>query len=72
MRDFRQIIVVLKERLLAGSAKERIYDKDVAKLLNISQSRFATIKKRNTTPFVELLDYCHKENICCSEIFFEQ
>jgi len=72
MRDFRQIIVVLKGRLLAGSAKERIYDKDVAKLLNISQSRFATIKKRNTTPFIELLHYCHKENICCSEIFFEQ
>jgi len=71
MRDFRQIIVVLKERLLATSAKERIYDKDVAALLNISQSRFATIKKRNTIPFVELLHYCQKENICCSEIFFE-
>ena len=71
MRDFRQIIVVLKERLLATSVKERIYDKDVAALLNISQSRFATIKKRNTTPFVELLQYCQKENICCSEIFFD-
>ena len=71
MRDFRQIIVVLKERMEAKDKKERIYDKDVAALLNISQSKFATIKKRNATPYVALLEYCYQENICCSEIFFD-
>jgi hypothetical protein len=71
MRDFRQIIDILKERMSLISTKERIYDKDVAEVLNISQSKFATIKKRNAMPYVELLLYCKRENICCSEIFFD-
>ncbi len=70
MRDFQSIIYVLKEQVSDGSS-EKIYDKDIAKLLNISQSKFATIKKRNSTPFVAILEYCHKEGLCCSEIFFD-
>ena len=70
MRDFRSIINVLKERIADGSQK-RVYDKDVADLLQISQSKFATIKKRNSTPFVEILEYCQREGLCCSEIFFD-
>jgi len=71
MRDFRQIIDVLKEKLSHENAQERIYDKDVAKVLNISQSKFATIKKRNSTPYVELLYYCKEKELCCSELFFD-
>jgi len=71
MRDFRQIIDVLKDKLSHENAQERIYDKDVAKVLNISQSKFATIKKRNSTPYVELLCYCKEKELCCSEIFFD-
>lgn len=72
MRDFRQIIEVLKASMSESNAVDtRIYDKDVAKLLNIPQSKFATIKKRNSTPYVELLHYCKKEGICCSELFFD-
>jgi len=70
MRDFRTIIKVLKEHIADG-AKVKVYDKDVANLLHISQSKFATIKKRNSTPYVEILEYCHQEGICCSEIFFD-
>ncbi|WP_457743243.1 hypothetical protein [Sulfurimonas sp.] len=71
MRDFRQIIEILKEYIAYQKRAGRIYDKDVAKLLNISQSKFATIKKRNSTPYVELLEYCNRENICCKKIFFD-
>jgi hypothetical protein len=72
MRDFRKIIEVLKASMSeSNAAKTRIYDKDVAKLLNIPQSKFATIKKRNSTPYVELLEYCKRKNICCSELFFD-
>ena len=70
MRDFRTIIEVLKE-YLANGTKEKVYDKDVAQLLHISQSKFATIKKRNSTPFVEILEFCRREELCCSEIFFD-
>jgi len=70
MRDFRIIIEILKEQLSDGRRK-KVYDKDVASLLHISPSRFATIKKRNSMPFVAILEYCQREDICCNEIFFE-
>ena len=47
MRDFRTIITVLKE-YLANGRSVKIYDKDVAEALSISQAQFATIK--NATP----------------------
>jgi len=70
MRDFRTIIEVLKQHIADGTTA-KVYDKDVAKLLHITQSNFATIKKRNSTPFVEILEYCHKKGLCCDDIFFD-
>lgn len=70
MRDFRTIIEILKKQLADGRQK-KVYDKDIACLLHISPSKFATIKKRNSMPFVAILEYCQRENICCNEIFFE-
>ncbi len=71
MRDFREIITILKLHLEKERPNKRIYDKDVAKMLGIEQSKFATIKKRNSTPYVALLCYCKREGICCNEIFFD-
>jgi hypothetical protein len=70
MRDFRTIITVLKE-YLANGRSVKIYDKDVAEALSISQAQFATIKKRNSTPYVQLLEFCKREGISCCELFFE-
>jgi hypothetical protein len=70
MRDFRTIIEILKQHI-ANDTKTKVYDKDVASLLHITQSNFATIKKRNSTPFVEILEYCHQEKLCCNDIFFD-
>lgn len=70
MRDFQTIIAVLKE-YIAQNKEIKIYDKDVAKLLHISQSNFATMKKRNSTPFAEILEFCKREEICSDEIFFD-
>jgi len=70
MRDFRTIITVLKE-YLANGRSVKIYDKDVAEALSISQAQFATIKKRNSTPYVQLLEFCKKEGISCCKLFFE-
>jgi len=49
----------------------KVLDKDVAKALGISQANFATIKRRNSTPYENILIFCKKEELCCSEIFFE-
>jgi len=68
MRDFHKIIVVLKEYVVS---EKRVYDKDIAILLKISQSQFATLKCRNSTPYSHILEFCYKENICSNEIFFD-
>lgn len=70
MRDFHGVIEVLKN-YLAGIQTTKILDKDVAKALNISQSNFATIKRRNSIPYENILKFCHKEKLCCNDIFFE-
>ena len=70
MRDFHSIINALKLYLSKESTK-KILDKDIAVLLDISQSRFATIKKRNSIPYENLLLFCKKRNIGCDEIFFD-
>lgn len=70
MRDFRSIIEVLKE-YLSQQKRGKIRDKDIAEALGISQSNFATIKKRNSIPFENILDFCKREKLSCCEVFFE-
>jgi len=68
MRDFSKIIVYLKAYI---AKDKKVYDKDIAEILQLSQSNFATLKRRNSTPFVNILEFCKDEGVCCSEVFFE-
>jgi len=70
MRDFRTIIEKLKVHLADGKSA-KILDKDVATLLEMNQARFATIKKRNVTPYEDILLYCEKKNLNANTIFFD-
>jgi len=70
MKDFRAIIVELKQFLANGSVK-KVRDKDVAILLGMTQARFATIKKRNVTPFEDILLLCEREKLSANKIFFD-
>lgn len=70
MRDFHAIIKEIK-LYLAKSKTVKIYDKDVANALGITQVNFATIKRRNSTPYENILRFCYKEKLCCSELFFD-
>ena len=70
MRDFHAILKELK-LYLAKDTNRKIYDKDVAKALGITQVNFATIKKRNSTPYENVIMFCKREGVCCSEIFFD-
>ena len=70
MRDFLTVIHILKVHL-AKSKQSKVLDKDVALLLNMSQARFATLKKRNTIPYESILFFCKEQELCCSEIFFD-
>ena len=71
MRDFKSIVDELK-LYLANNKNTKVYDKDVANALGITQMNFATIKRRNSIPYENIILFCHRENICCSEIFFQE
>ena len=70
MRDFLSIIDVLKV-YVSKNKVTKVLDKDVAKLLNMSQSRFATLKKRNTIPYENVLLFCKEKEQCCLEVMFD-
>ena len=69
MRDFQEILKVLKI-YLAKNTTMKVYDKDVAIALGISQMNFATLKRRNSIPYENIINFCKKEGLCGSEIFF--
>jgi len=70
MRDFHGVIEALKF-YLARDKKTKILDKDVASALKMTQANFATIKRRNSTPYKNILEFCRDNNLCCGEIFFK-
>ena len=70
MRDFKAVIQELKI-YLANGVDAKVLDKDVARVLGISQARFATIKKRNAMPYEALLLYIKRENLSCLKLFFK-
>jgi len=70
MRDFKELIYKLKN-YLQKEKSSKVLDKEVAEALGISQSRFATIKRRNSTPYESILKFCQQEKLCCRELFFD-
>lgn len=49
-----------------------IFDKDVAKALEINQFNFATMKARSTIPLQEITTFCVKRKISINWILFGQ
>ena len=69
MKDFHGVILELKQ-YLSLDAHKKVLDKDIADALQISQANFATMKRRNSTPYKNILEFCHREKLCCRKIFF--
>jgi hypothetical protein len=70
MRSFKEIIIELKSFLAAGKTI-KILDKDIATLLKINQARFATLKKRDVTPYEELIIFCKSYKFSSDRLFFK-
>ncbi|MDQ7045002.1 MAG: hypothetical protein Q9M32_03700 [Sulfurimonas sp.] len=70
MRDFQDILKALKVHL-ANNKHVKVYDKDVASSLGITQMNFATLKRRNSIPYENIINFCKKEGLCCSDVFFD-
>ena len=72
MKVFSEIVETIKDIVSSEFPDKKVFDKDVAELLGISQMNFATMKKRNKIPFTELLDFCAKRSIAINWLLYNQ
>lgn len=64
--------IISQELTSKGDVSKKVFDKDVATALNIPQSTFATMKKRNSIPYQEILEFCAMKKISLNWLFFDQ
>jgi hypothetical protein len=72
MKNFTDIVEEIKDIVSADFPGKKVFDKDIAELLGISQMNFATMKKRDKIPFHELLDFCAKRSIAINWLLYGQ
>lgn len=67
-----EVIEKMKDIISEDNIGKKIFDKDIAKVLDIPQSTFATMKKRNSIPYKEILEFCASKKISANWLFFDQ
>jgi len=72
MKNFMEIVEEIKSVVSSEFSGKKIFDKDVADVLGISQMNFATLKKRNKIPYMELLDFCATKSISINWMLYGQ
>ena len=72
MKSFADIVEEIKDIVSEEFPGKKVFDKDIAELLGISQMNFATMKKRDKIPFYELLDFCAKRSIAINWLLYGQ
>lgn len=72
MKSFAEIVEEIKNIVSSDYNGKKIFDKDVADILGISQMNFATMKKRDKIPFSELLDFCASRSISINWMLYGQ
>lgn len=72
MNSFNSIVEEIKSIVSTTFNGKKVFDKDVADALGISQMNFATMKKRDKIPYVELLDFCARKSISINWMLYGQ
>ncbi len=72
MYDLKNVIKKIKDIIALEKKDKKVFDKDVANALAIPQTTFATMKKRNSIPFKEILEYCANKKLSINWLFFDQ
>lgn len=67
-----EIIEKLKDILSTDGRYGKIFDKDVANCLNLSQANFATMKNRGKIPYQNILEFCAKKKISINWLLYNQ
>jgi SOS-response transcriptional repressor LexA len=72
MNSFSSIVEEIKSIISTNFDGKKVFDKDVADALGISQMNFATMKKRDKIPYAELLDFCARKSISINWMLYGQ
>ncbi|HIO90731.1 MAG TPA: LexA family transcriptional regulator [Campylobacterales bacterium] len=72
MLTLDDVLPKIKDILSAELGLKKIFDKDVAKALDIKQLSFATMKKRGSLPLNNILDFCAHRKISINWLLYNQ
>ena len=72
MLDINEIIEKLRDVLSSEKSSGKVFDKEIASALDITTVNFATIKKRNSVPFSNILDFCAIKKISINWLLYGQ
>jgi len=72
MVSIYETIDKIKDIISTKKIGGKVFDKDVAVELGIPQPTFATMKKRGTIPYKEIMEFCARKKISINWLFFDQ
>jgi len=72
MNELTKIIQNVKKILfnLKIVPTEKIFDKDVAGILKLSPNTLALMKKRNSIPYKEIIEFCYRNSIELTTVLY--
>jgi len=72
MFNINEIIEKLRDVLSSEKNNGKVFDKEIAKALELTSVNFATMKKRNSVPFSNILDFCALKKISINWLLYGQ
>jgi len=72
MFKVEEIISKLKTIISTDEQNNKVFDKDVARYLELSQANFATMKSRGKIPYTNILNFCAKRKISINWLLYNQ
>jgi len=72
MFNISEIIEKLRDVLSSEKENGKVFDKDIANALDLTSVNFATMKKRNSVPFSNILDFCALKKISINWMLYGQ
>ncbi|WP_419782377.1 hypothetical protein [Malaciobacter marinus] len=72
MQNYNEIINKLKDILSKELGNKKVFDKDIAKVLDINYDTFRKQKQYNKVPYYEIISFLAKRNIYINWFFFNQ
>jgi len=72
MFNINEIIEKLRDVLASEKEDGKVFDKEIANALDLTSVNFATMKKRNSVPFSNILDFCALKKISINWMLYGQ